>query len=59
MMPLPEGTFPAPNLEFPSTKCSDGRQLHDKSSSDELSRIFFVGKSTSQAKKVRVSDTPT
>ena len=56
--PLPEGTFPAPELEIPPTKSDGGRQVLGKSSSDEPSTIFFAGTSSAQA-GMSVSDTPT
>ena len=56
--PLPEGTFPAPELEIPPTKSDGGRQVLGKSSSDEPSTIFFAGTSDAQA-GMSVSDTPT
>ena len=57
MLPLLEGTFLAPNMDIPSIKCDDGRQLLGKSSSDEPSRIFYAGTSNSQQGK-SVSETP-
>ena len=56
--PLPEGTFPAPELEVPPTKSEGGRQVLGKSSSDEPSTIFLAGTSDGQA-GMSVSDTPT
>ena len=56
--PLPEGTFPAPELEVPPTKSEGGRQVLGKSSSDEPSTIFLAGTSDAQA-GMSVSDTPT
>ena len=56
--PLPEGTFPAPKQEIPSTKGEGGRQVLGKSSSDEPSTIFFAG-TPAAAKGMSVSDTPT
>ena len=43
--PLPEGTFPAPELEVSPTKSEGERQVLGKSSSDEPSTIFPAGTS--------------
>ena len=56
--PLPEGTFPAPELEISPTKSEGGRQVLGKSSSDETSTIFLARTSGAQD-GMSVSDTPT
>ena len=56
--PLPEETFLAPILEISPTKSGGERQLLGKSSSDEPSRIFCSGTSTTLA-GMSVSETPT
>ena len=56
--PLPEETFPAPELEVSPTKSEGERKVLGKSSSDEPSTIFPTGTSDAQA-GMSVSDTPT
>ena len=56
--PLPERTISAPILEVSPTKRGGERQLLGKSSSDEASRIFRAGTSSSPT-GMSVSETPT